>query len=285
MASNRTPAHARNTYARYYSDEVRSLMLKQKRWEIDAFARDRSLDPDMLASIAQTVLRLGRIPDLERYGLFNDDAQAVGHFLADAILNVESVDDDDNLTEGLEEDAKFTSSLARKLGRLKKDVGAAMVRQGYKGQGKYKADRQVFIRWPGEPLTPGTLLVIWLGRTAANLGGGGNNDRDNPISYPPPRVMFDGRSVDAVYADILKIIKKWRSTLKEDNAQPSVQDIVNEFNRMVFNGQDRVPQKMIDKDSLPVGQAGPSQSRLKTPTGCRLNVDMETINGNPFRMQ
>jgi len=77
-----------NRYTKLMSPETRSLVLKSLATEIEAFAEDRGYQPTMITGIAEAVMRLGRVPELEQYGFAGDDAAAIKHFMAAEILNI-----------------------------------------------------------------------------------------------------------------------------------------------------------------------------------------------------
>ena len=98
--SNQGQIKGNNRQMRYWSPEARAMLLKNRAPELEAFAQDRSLDTRILFSVAEAVMRLGRIPELSHYGLSPDDERAVTHFMADVIMNTEDEDEDG---EGIEE--------------------------------------------------------------------------------------------------------------------------------------------------------------------------------------
>lgn len=84
-----------NRQMRYWSPEARAMLLKNRAPELEAFAQDRSIDARLLFSVAEAVMRLGRIPELTHYGFSADDERAVTHFMADVIMNTEDEDEDE----------------------------------------------------------------------------------------------------------------------------------------------------------------------------------------------
>lgn len=87
------PVPGFNRHLRDMSPVTREIVLKARMPEIFAFAEDRRVDAGLVAGIAETTMRLGRIPDLGMYGLSGDVAMAVKDFLADTVLNVAEDED------------------------------------------------------------------------------------------------------------------------------------------------------------------------------------------------
>jgi hypothetical protein len=85
-----------NRQQAYWSPEVRGAVLKNRAVEIEAWANERKLNPEVLFGIAEATLRLGRVPDMGFYGLSPDDAYAYSAFLQDVILNVAEDEEEGN---------------------------------------------------------------------------------------------------------------------------------------------------------------------------------------------
>ena len=106
-----------NRQIRYWSPEARNALLKQRVWELEAFAQDRRLDTGLLIGIAEAVMRLGRVPDLSHYGLDYDDSRAVTHFMADVFLNIEDEEQEgENVEEAKEGNLEETDGITTDMG-------------------------------------------------------------------------------------------------------------------------------------------------------------------------
>ena len=101
----------------------------------------------------------------------------------------------------------FNTALSKLLKKLKKDVGATKVRQGYKGTGGQKHRRQIWVdvpwNWRG--------IDLWLDTSAISLGG-----IITPFR-PTPSVTYADRSPKQVYAEVLKLFKAWKLAGGEEN--------------------------------------------------------------------
>lgn len=87
--SNRDVSARGNTHLdRTMSADTREKVLTARLQEIEAFARDRGLDPLTVIGVSEYALRTGRVPNLAMYGLGGDDMVAVKHFVAGNVLNV-----------------------------------------------------------------------------------------------------------------------------------------------------------------------------------------------------
>jgi len=93
-----------NRYLKYMSPVTRDLVLKSNMPDIMAFAEDRTLDPALIASIAEICMRLGRIPDLKEYNLHGDSAVAVADFMKTVVLNL--AEDVQEKAQGTDESPK-----------------------------------------------------------------------------------------------------------------------------------------------------------------------------------
>ena len=60
----------------------------------------------------------------------------------------------------------FNTALAKLIPRLKKDLGAVTIRQGYKGTGAKSHRRQIFVRFANDQS-----IDIWLDAHVVRLGG------------------------------------------------------------------------------------------------------------------
>jgi len=89
-----------NRYVRYWPQQFKNAVLSQRQMAIDAWARDRTIDPNLVRDVAVQALRLGRIPEMGNYGLSYDDSEALAHFISDEFLNIEAEECDSNIDEG-----------------------------------------------------------------------------------------------------------------------------------------------------------------------------------------
>lgn len=78
--------HSRD--AKLMSPDTRELVLHSRKTEIDKFAEDRGLKPEIVMGIAEAAMRMGKVPDLLQYGVSGDEAKAVKQFIAGEILNI-----------------------------------------------------------------------------------------------------------------------------------------------------------------------------------------------------
>lgn len=74
--------------AKLMSPATREKVLESRRTEIEAFAEDRGLNPNMVMSIAEAAMRMGRVPELRQYGFSGDNAKAIKQFVAGEVLNI-----------------------------------------------------------------------------------------------------------------------------------------------------------------------------------------------------
>lgn len=134
---------------------------------------------------------------------------------------VEALDADDSLFEedvpafvkGADLDA-FNTALAKLCAKLKKDLGAVAVRQNYKGTGKQKHRRQLYVSFKDIPGPD-----LWLDTGYAQIGGVvfmPFADR-SPISY-------EGKTPAEVYAEILKRMKLAQEKIQQALAAKAAKD-------------------------------------------------------------
>ena len=95
----------------------------------------------------------------------------------------------------------FNTALSKLLKKLKRDVGATRVWQGYKGTGRQKHRRQIWVDIPWYDRG----IDLWLDTTAVRLGG-----VISPFPRPTPSVTYADRSPKQVYAEVLKLFKAWK---------------------------------------------------------------------------
>lgn len=92
----------------------------------------------------------------------------------------------------------FNTALAKKLQRLKKDLqGVKRVYQGYRGAGRQKFRRQIFIDFDDWQKN----IDIWLDLEVVTLGG--------VMKTGLGRVSSSDRTVSEVYADVVKRFKQY----------------------------------------------------------------------------
>lgn len=82
------PTSGYNRNAKLMSPATREKVLEARRTEIEAFAEDRGIAPNMVMAIAEAAMRLGRVPALHQYGFSGDQAKAIKHFVAGEVLNI-----------------------------------------------------------------------------------------------------------------------------------------------------------------------------------------------------
>jgi hypothetical protein len=88
-----------NRHSKLMSPDAREAVLKTRATEIEAFANDRGLEPAIVAGVAEAAMRIGRVPDMRQYGLSDDQAKAVEHFIAGDILNLAIEDENKGVAE------------------------------------------------------------------------------------------------------------------------------------------------------------------------------------------
>lgn len=98
----------------------------------------------------------------------------------------------------------FSNVLAKKLQKLKKDVpGVAKVRQGYRGTGKQNHRRQIWVDFKDSSRD----IDVWLSGEGVAVGG---------VRFVNQgRIRTIERTVDEVYADIVKALKMHATAPKE----------------------------------------------------------------------
>ena len=131
-AANHSFARGNNRYVRYWPDNVREKVLEARRWEVDAWARDRQIPASLIQEVAGTALRLGRIPELGGLGLSYDDSEALAHFIKDTFLNMEDADCENDLEESRGRIRRLPASGRQLRGiRSKKAEYSAGIRKQY----------------------------------------------------------------------------------------------------------------------------------------------------------
>lgn len=133
---------------------------------------------------------------------------------------VEELDADDSLfeedvpafAEGGDLDA-FNTALAKLCGKLKKDMGAEAVRQNYKGTGKQKFRRQLYVSFKDIPGPD-----LWLDAGYAKIGG----VVFMPFADKTP-IPYAGKTPAEVYAEILKRMKFAQDKIQKALADKAAQ--------------------------------------------------------------
>jgi hypothetical protein len=105
--------------------------------------------------------------------------------------------------ESIDYDA-FNTSLQKLLSGLKRDAGAALVRQGYKGTGTKSARRQIFVRFKDE-----NIMTIWLDMGSVFFDGSAML----PKTIVPKRFSYEGMTPEKAYAEIKKTILDWQKAI------------------------------------------------------------------------
>jgi len=105
--------------------------------------------------------------------------------------------------EALSDEASiaYTATLAKLLQRLKKDAGALMVSQNYRGTGSKAYRRQLWVRFAS-----GAVVDLWLERTGVRLGG---VVLRSGLTKLPGVIPYDGRSPEEVYAQLAPLLRDW----------------------------------------------------------------------------
>jgi len=93
----------------------------------------------------------------------------------------------------------YNAALAKLLGKLKKDMGAKQVRQGYHGTGSQAHSRQMWVR-----LANGRLLDLWLEAGYVQIGG---VIRGTGLGENQRYIRHNGASPAETYAEVLRVLK------------------------------------------------------------------------------
>ena len=87
--SNRDVTSRGNSHTdKTLSPDLRDKVLTARIQEIEAFAKDRGIEPLIAMGASEAALRTGRVPNLTMYGLGGDSMVALKHFIAGEILNL-----------------------------------------------------------------------------------------------------------------------------------------------------------------------------------------------------
>jgi hypothetical protein len=99
---------------------------------------------------------------------------------------------------------EYNTKLAKLMQKLKKDVGAGSIRQGYKGTGSQKARRQLWVRWKNE-----AVIDIWLDMGYVTFGGiVMNRPPGSDVTISAKKLPYKDKP-EQTYAEIVKILKPW----------------------------------------------------------------------------
>jgi len=100
----------------------------------------------------------------------------------------------------LEERVKFSTALLKQLKKLKKDLpGTKRVYQGYKGTGKKKDRRQVFVDFDEKKVGWQKNIDMFINPSSVDVGG--------VLNHGKASIITSGRTVKDVYKDILEALK------------------------------------------------------------------------------
>jgi len=87
--SNRDVSSRGNSHTdKTMSPDLRDKVLTARIQEIEAFAKDRGIEPLIAMGASEAALRTGRVPNLTMYGMAGDNMVALKHFIAGEILNL-----------------------------------------------------------------------------------------------------------------------------------------------------------------------------------------------------
>jgi len=110
----------------------------------------------------------------------------------------------------------FNTALAKKLRGLKRDVGAKTFNQGYKGTGGQKHRRQIWIGW-----ADGSVVDVWLDSGFFRFGGITSQLAGRDVQVNPRSIVYDEKSVDAVYREVAAALKSWRKPAEKAVQKPA----------------------------------------------------------------
>lgn len=101
---------------------------------------------------------------------------------------------------------EYNKALSKLLKRLKRDAGAESIRQNYKGTGKKKYKRQLWVQFKS-----GAVIDLWLEKDRLGLGGVVKR-RADPSKAPhplPKAIKYEGKSPEEVYKEAARLLKRW----------------------------------------------------------------------------
>lgn len=105
----------------------------------------------------------------------------------------------------------FNTALAKELKKLKKAVGATKIRQGYKGTGRQKFRRQVWVDVPWNSRG----IDLWLEASAIGMGG---------VIAPfgqGVRIPYADKSPQEVYQEVEDFFREWKARPAKENSHRS----------------------------------------------------------------
>jgi hypothetical protein len=98
----------------------------------------------------------------------------------------------------------YNTKLAKLMKKLKKDAGAATIRQNYKGTGSQKARRQLWIRFKSE-----AVIDVWLDMGYVTFGGVvTNRPPGSDVTLTTKKLPYKD-TPEQTYKEIVKILKPW----------------------------------------------------------------------------
>lgn len=106
---------------------------------------------------------------------------------------------------------EFNTKLARLIGKgLKKDAGAATIRQNYKGTGRKKARRQLWVNFKS-----GATIDIWVDMGFVKLGGVvTRRPEGSETVLSKTKIPYGNQTPEQVYAEVAKVLKPWANPAK-----------------------------------------------------------------------
>jgi hypothetical protein len=100
---------------------------------------------------------------------------------------------------------EYNTKLAKLMAKLKKEAGAKSIKQNYKGTGKQKARRQLWVRFKS-----GAVIDIWIDMGYVGLGGVvTNRPPGSDVLLSKKRIPYDNNTPEQTYAEVLKVLKPW----------------------------------------------------------------------------
>jgi len=112
----------------------------------------------------------------------------------------------DRLTEAEMDAIEFNTQLSKELKKLRKDAGAKSIKQNYRGTGKQKFRRQLWVRFKN-----GAVIDLWLNRDRLGLGGTVKRRADDSKAPQPlpGSVPYESKSPAEVYRAVAPLLKRW----------------------------------------------------------------------------
>lgn len=101
--------------------------------------------------------------------------------------------------------AEYNQKLAKLCQKLKKDAGAETIQGNYKGTGRQRFRRQVFVRFKS-----GAFLDLWLENDRLEFGGVAVRSAPGQEAKALQRgVPYKGRTPEEVYKEVAQILNAW----------------------------------------------------------------------------